>query len=99
MTVETDFNRFMRTYAWSVGVGVVIGAVLNDFIFALINDILMPLLAMFTGIEELEGWTVKIGDGELLMGHFLSTFIYFIIVALILFLLVRYIIGIKRFRG
>lgn len=98
MTVETDFNRFMRTYAWSVGVGVVIGTVLNKFIGSLIDDLVMPILGIFTGIEELDGWTVKIADGELLLGHFIGTFIYFIIVALILFLLVRYVIGIKRFR-
>jgi len=98
MAIARDYDKFMREYAWSVGVGVVIGAVLKELISALVDDLIMPLVELLTGVGKLEGWTVKVGGTELLMGHLVGRFVYFVVVALILFLIVRYVIGIRKYK-
>lgn len=85
----------MKGNVIDMAVGVVIGAAFTKIISSLIDDVLTPLLlkpameaAHINDIKDLTYGTIK-------YGNFLSNVINFIIVALVLFLVIK---GINRFK-
>jgi large conductance mechanosensitive channel len=89
-----EFKEFaMRGNVIDLAVGVIIGAAFGKIVTSLINDIIMPLLnpAMPGG-----DWrTMEVGPG-IKIGSFLATTFDFIVIAFVVFLVVKTINRLKK---
>ena len=106
-----EFKKFaLKGNMIDLAVGVIIGGAFNGLVTSLVNDIIMPVLSLFTGKMDFENWFVAL-DGEtyatieaakeagaatLNYGNFISGIINFIIMAFVVFMLVKAINKLKK---
>lgn len=106
-----EFKKFaLKGNMIDLAVGVIIGGAFNGLVTSLVNDIIMPVLSLFTGKMDFENWFVAL-DGEtyatieaakeagaatLNYGNFISGIINFIIMAFVVFMLVKAINKMKK---
>lgn len=88
-----EFKEFaMRGNVMDLAVGVIVGGAFSAITTSLINDIINPILGMFAGDGEalVESMTFHLpGSGELMLGSFLNAVLNFIIMAFVVFCLVK----------
>jgi large conductance mechanosensitive channel len=99
-----EFKEFaMRGNVLDMAIGIVIGAAFGRIITSLVNDILMPPIGLLLGKVDFSTLFVNIsgtsyatlaeakaaGAATINYGMFLNTVIDFVIVALVIFLMVR----------
>lgn len=87
----TEFKAFvLRGNVMDMAVGVIIGGAFSGIVTALTTDIINPLINGIGGAEL--GGTLKIyGDQEILYGHFISSIINFLLMAFVLFVLLKFV--------
>ena len=87
----TEFKAFvLRGNVMDMAVGVIIGGAFSGIVTALTTDIINPLINGIGGAEL--GGTLKIyGGQEILYGHFISSIINFILMAFVLFVLLKFV--------
>lgn len=87
----TEFKSFiLRGNVMDMAVGVIIGSAFSGIVTALTTDIINPLINGIGGAEL--GGSIKIyGGQEILYGHFLSSIINFILMAFVLFVLLKFV--------
>ena len=84
-----EFKEFaLKGNVMDMAIGVIIGPAFKGIIDALTEYIINPILGCFIQ-GGLEGWTVTIGKAELGIGAFIMAIINFIILAFVLFLMVK----------
>ena len=88
-----EFKKFiMRGNVLDMAVGVIIGGAFTSIVTSLNKDIISPLLALFGGVDFTHLQLVM-GEGEsapiLLYGNFITAVINFLIMAFVIFLLVK----------
>lgn len=77
-----------------LSVGVIIGIAFGKIISSLVDNIIMPVIGLILpGDKGYEGWAVHVGDKVVPYGKFLGDIVYFLIVALALFLFVVKFLG------
>ena len=100
-----EFKEFaMRGNVLDMAVGIVIGAAFGSIVTSFVGDILMPPIGLLLGRVDFSNLFINLkghypsvaaakaaGAATLNIGIFLNTVINFIIVALAIFLLVRYV--------
>ena len=110
MRIVDEFKAFIaRGNVVDLAVGVVIGAAFGRIVSALVDGMVMPVLAMLTGGVNVEDWKVVMKPAELdaagkvaaeeialRYGSVLQTAIDFLLVALVIFLVLR---AYNRLRG
>jgi len=99
-----EFKAFaMRGNVLDMAVGIIIGAAFGRIITSLVNDILMPPIGLLVGKVDFSGLFLSLsgksyatlaearaaGAATINYGVFLNTLIDFLIVAFVIFLLVR----------
>ena len=88
-----DFKDFLRDYnVVTLAVAFVMGAATNELVKSLVNDMLMPLVNPLIPSGNWETAVLKIGLVELGWGSFVSSILRFIILAFVIFILVKKII-------
>lgn len=89
-----EFKEFaLRGNVMDLAIGVIIGAAFGKIVNAMVNDLIMPLL---NPIMPAGDWrTMEIGPG-VKIGSFLATTLDFIIIAFVLFLVVKGLNKLKR---
>ena len=91
------FNEFKTFIAkgnvMDLAVGVIIGSAFTSIVNSLVDDIFMPLLSLITGGLDISSMSVSFGIGEnaatLNYGSFLSAIINFLLIALVIFCMVK----------
>ena len=87
-----EFKAFInRGNVMSMAVGVIIGGAFTSIVNSLVNDIINPLLGVFGGLNFSEYSLPLKGEATLNYGNFITAVINFIIMAFVIFLLVRFI--------
>ena len=93
-----EFKTFIaKGNAMSLAVGVIIGGAFSTITSSLTNDIIMPVVSMFLGGVDFSAWKLTLPQlfGEaaepitLNYGTFISTVINFLILALVVFWMVK----------
>lgn len=85
-----EFKEFaLRGNVIDLAVGVIIGAAFGKIVTALVNDIIMPIIGLFMGGLNLSDLAFTVGNAVIKWGDFLQAVIDFIIIALVVFLIVR----------
>lgn len=102
MSLLSEFRKFIaRGNVVDLAVAVVIGAAFNKIVTALVDGVIMPTIAAITGGVSVDDWKYVITparaapDGEqlaevaILYGHVLQTVIDFLIIAFVIFMVLR----------
>ena len=86
-----EFKEFaLRGNVLDLAVAVIIGGAFGKIITSLVNDVLMPLIGLVLGGINFSEQKIPLGkDAFLLWGAFVQSIIDFVIVAFVIFLLVR----------
>ena len=91
----SEFKKFiMRGNVMDMAVGVIVGGAFTSIVTSLNKDILTPLLGLFGGMDFTH-LTLPLGEGEeapvLMYGNFITAIINFLITALVIFCLIKFI--------
>lgn len=85
-----EFGEFIkRGNVMDLAVAVVIGGAFSAIVTSLVNDIIMPVIGMITGGIDISGLKATVGDAELAYGAFLQNIINFLIIAFVIFMVVK----------
>jgi large conductance mechanosensitive channel len=97
MSIGTEFKEFaMKGSVVDLAVGVVIGAAFGKIVDSLVNDIIMPIVGILIGGYDFSKLSVKVGEAEIKYGNFIQTTLNFVIIAFILFMVIKAINKMKR---
>jgi large conductance mechanosensitive channel len=110
MSVLSEFREFaVKGNVVDLAVGVIIGGAFGKIVDSLVNDLIMPIVGAVTGGVDfsnkfipLAGQTAvtlveaKKGGAVLAYGSFLTAVIYFVILAFVIFMMVKQINRMKR---
>ena len=76
-----------------MAVGVIIGGAFTAIVNSLVNDMMMPLLSIITGGLDFSHLCIVLGEGEgaatLNYGAFIAAVINFLLIALVIFVLIK----------
>lgn len=85
-----EFKEFIsRGNVMDLAVGVIIGGAFQAIITSLVNDIIMPVIGMITGQINFADLEVTVGSAKLTYGNFITAVINFLIIALVIFFMVK----------
>ena len=86
-----EFKEFaLKGNVIDLAVGVLIGGAFQSVVTSLTNNIISPILGLFGGVNFSE-YSLKIGKLNLAYGAFFTDIINFIIMAFVIFLIVKFI--------
>ena len=100
----SEFKEFIaRGNVMDLAVGVIIGGAFSAIVTSLVNDIIMPLISLVTGGLDFTNWFISLdgtkyqtlaeaqaaGTSVLAYGSFIQATIYFLILAFVIFMLVK----------
>src|SRR5262245_21685483 len=85
-----EFRDFInRGNVMDLAVAVIIGAAFGAIVTSLVNDIIMPIIGVIIGGIDFSGLALTIGSATIGYGNFLQAIVNFLIIAFVVFLLVR----------
>ena len=89
-----EFKTFIsRGSVMDMAVGIIIGGAFTAIVNSLVNDLVMPLLSLLTGGFDFTKLSVVLGSGEgaatLNYGLFISAVINFLLIAFVIFCLIK----------
>lgn len=85
-----EFRDFInRGSVIDLAVAVIIGGAFGAIVSSLVNDIIMPLIGLLMGGVDFAGLAVQVGDAQVLYGSFIQAVVNFLLIAFVLFLIVR----------
>ena len=99
-----EFKEFaLKGNFFDMAVGIVIGASFSTIVKSLVDDIIMPIVGVFSGGIDFKEKFINLSDGDfetlaaakeagaavITYGNFISAIITFIIVAFVLFMIVK----------
>lgn len=91
----SEFKTFIaRGNVIDLAVGVIVGSAFTAIVKSLVNTLINPLLGLFTGGIDFSSWVVKLGGASFRFGSFINAIINFLIIAFVVFLMVK---AINRF--
>ena len=92
-----EFRDFAFTGSvLDLAIGVVLGAAFNALVQAVVGDVLTPLIGLIGGNDDLANTTIDVGGAELRVGDLANTAIYFLVTALVLFVVVKAVTKVRR---
>ena len=89
-----EFKEFIaKGNVMDMAVGIIIGAAFTAIVTSLVDDLINPFISLFTGGIDFSSLHVALGEGEnaatFNYGNFITAIINFLIVAWVVFLLVK----------
>ena len=92
-----EFREFaIRGNVMDLAVAVIIGGAFGKIITSLVGDVLMPLIGLILGGVNFSELAITVGAAEVKWGAFVQSIIDFVIIAFVIFLLVRAMNRLKR---
>jgi len=88
---DQEFMAFLLKYqVIGLAVAVVIGTAATKLVNSTVTDIIMPVVAVVTPSGKWQTAVLEIGPLKFLLGDYLSAIIDFMIIAVLIFLAVKY---------
>jgi large conductance mechanosensitive channel len=86
-----EFMDFLMKYqVIGLAVAFIIGAAATKMVTACVADIIMPIIAVLIPGGDWRNSVLQLGPVKLLVGDFVGAIIDFVIIALVVFLIVKY---------
>lgn len=91
-----EFLDFLKNYkVIELAIGFVIGNAVKDLVTAIAQDLLMPIIGIFTPTGSWQTIAFKIMGSEFKIGNLISSVLDFAIVAVIVFIVIKKILKIE----
>ncbi len=85
-----EFRDFInRGNVIDLAVAVIIGAAFTAIVNSLVNDIIMPIVGVILGGIDFTALAITVGTAKITYGNFIQAIINFVIIAFVVFLIVR----------
>ena len=85
-----EFKEFInKGNVMDMAVGVVIGGAFTAIVSSLVDNIIMPIVGMIAGGVKIDSLAVTVGTAELKYGLFLQNVLDFVIVAFVVFCVIK----------
>ena len=106
-----EFKKFaLKGNMLDLAVGMIIGTAFNGIVKSLVDDMFMPVLSLFTGKLDFANWFIALdgnkyltieaakeaGAATLNYGNFISGVINFIVMAFVVFMIVKFMNNLKK---
>jgi len=92
-----EFREFaIRGNVMDLAVAVIIGGAFGKIITSLVNDVLMPVIGLLMGGVNFSELSITVGAAVIKWGAFVQSIIDFLIIAFVIFMLVRAMNRMKR---
>lgn len=93
----SEFKEFVaQGDAFSMAVGIIIGGAFGAIVNSLVDSVIMPLVGVVMGGVDFSGLAIKIGEASIGYGAFIQAIINFILIAIVVFALVKMVNSLKR---
>lgn len=90
MGMISEFKEFaIKGSLIDMAVGIIIGAATGKMVSTLVDNILMPLIGVFMGGVNFQELSIKVGDAAIGYGAFIQAMIDFIIIAFVVFMILK----------
>ena len=97
MSMASEFKEFATKGSLvDMAVGIIIGAAIGKMVGALVDNILMPLIGMVMGGVDFSKLALTVGEANIGYGAFIQAFIDFLIVAFVIFMIIKAINNMKK---
>jgi large conductance mechanosensitive channel len=97
MSMVSEFRDFaIRGSLIDMAVGIIIGAATGKMVSTLVENILMPIIGVFMGGVNFQDLSIKVGDAAIGYGAFIQSMIDFIIIAFVVFMILKAITKMKE---
>ena len=92
-----EFRDFIaKGNVLDLAVAVIIGGAFGAIVTSLVNDIIMPLIGVILGGTDFTTLAIEVGDASILYGNFIQAVVNFLIIAFVIFMIVRTANSMKR---
>lgn len=92
-----EFKAFaLKGNVLDLAIAVVIGAAFNKIVSSLVDNIITPLMGVVLGGIDFSTLAFTVGEAQVTYGMFIQSIVDFVIVALVLFVVIK---GINRAKG
>ncbi len=92
-----EFRDFIaRGNVMDMAVGIIIGAAFTAIVTSLVDDIVNPLIGLLVGGVDFSSVSFGLGDAQFMIGNFINTVIKFLIIAWVVFLLIKSVNAIRN---
>ncbi len=86
-----EFKTFIsRGNVVDMAVGVIIGSAFGKIVTSLVNDVLMPIIGIILGGLDFSNLSIKFNNAVISYGLFIQSVIDFLIIALCIFMMVKF---------
>ncbi|MGH2536991.1 MAG: large conductance mechanosensitive channel protein MscL [Candidatus Promineifilaceae bacterium] len=85
-----EFRDFIaKGNVLDLAVAVILGVAFGAIVLSLTNDIIMPIIGVVLGGVDFTSLAITVGEANIAYGNFIQAVINFVIIAFVIFLLVR----------
>lgn len=85
-----EFKEFAtKGNIFDMAIGVIIGGAFQKIVTSLVNDMIMPAIAIFTGKVNFNDLVITVGNSTIKYGSFITTIVDFLIIAFSIFIAIR----------
>ena len=93
MSFVAEFKVFLKNYqVLGLAVAFIIGAASTKLVTALVNDVVMPLVAVLVPGGDWRASVLQLGPAKFLIGDLIGNIIDFVIVAVVVFAIVKFVL-------
>ncbi|HEY6967501.1 MAG TPA: large-conductance mechanosensitive channel protein MscL [Burkholderiales bacterium] len=97
MSIVKEFREFaVKGNVMDLAVGVIIGAAFGKIVGSFVEDLVMPVIGTLLGGLDFSGLAIRIGTATIKYGKFLQTCLDFLIIAWVVFLMVKAVNRLRR---
>lgn len=91
-----EFRDFIaKGNVLDLAIGVVMATAFTAIVNSLVSDIIMPFVGLLLGSTDFTSITVQLGSAVLTVGNFIQAVITFLIIALVLFFVMKAVASLK----
>ncbi|MEY8370976.1 large conductance mechanosensitive channel protein MscL [Aerococcaceae bacterium 50-4] len=91
-----EFRDFIaKGNVLDMAIGVVMATAFTAIVNSLVDDIIMPFVGLIMGSTDFTSITVEVGSAVLTIGNFIQAIVTFLIVALVLFFVMKAVASLK----
>ncbi len=95
-----EFKAFaMRGNLLELATAFILGVAFATVVNAFVNGIVMPIIAAIVGQPSFDSLTIDIGDASILYGSFLTALVNFLLIAFVMFLIIKAVTRLQRPAG
>ena len=101
MGMVSEFKEFvMKGNMMDMATGIIIGAAVSAVVGSLVDDIIMPIVGLFTGGVDFSTLGMPLGEGEgaaiFGYGSFIQALINFLIISFVIFMIIKAVNSMKK---